>query len=164
MKTTAILPATVHGLRQQGLLSGPHGDGPSGGWAEMARAEHAFDQGPYAFPAPDETELAQQKELLRGHQLSSRWAHRSDFVMLDTDFALGQRFLLSWHAWLLCPQRSERLCFVAVAAHPPASAHLAAAWLGLREAGPARTTRGRPAFSTAPAPAPAPVSTPTTEE
>lgn len=136
MKTSAILPATVHGLRQRGLLSTAQPNDPLEEQVPTRRAESARDQGPQApqpLLAPDEAEIEQQKELLQGHQLSTRWAHRSDFVMLDTDFALGQRFLLSWQAWLRCPQRSDRLCFVAVAPHPPLRADLSAAWLGLQE-------------------------------
>ena len=55
---------------------------------------------------------------------------RERFVVLQTGFGDGHRFLATWQAWLDCrddPKRCHRLVFIAVEPHPPTPADLAAA-------------------------------------
>ncbi|OYT88140.1 MAG: oxidoreductase [Burkholderiales bacterium PBB6] len=55
----------------------------------------------------------------RAHDLPARWAGRSHFVALLTNFGTGEAFLSLRRAWLNDPGRSRRLTVVAVAAQPP---------------------------------------------
>ena len=67
---------------------------------------------------------------LQGHGLPARWAGRANFVVLDTDFALGHHFLGLWQTWQQDPARCDRLFFVAVTPQPPDTATLLQAHAG----------------------------------
>jgi tRNA 5-methylaminomethyl-2-thiouridine biosynthesis bifunctional protein len=72
--------------------------------------------------------LAQARHVfLQGHGLPGRWAGRERFVVLDTGFGLGHRFLATWDAWRQDPHRCERLHVVAIEQHPPSAGDLARA-------------------------------------
>ncbi len=62
--------------------------------------------------------------FLAGAALPARWAHRSDFVILEASFGRGQRFLSTWAAWLADPTRCQRLVYIALDAQPPLKAAL----------------------------------------
>ena len=79
-------------------------------------------QGPQAF--------------LQGNQLPARWAGRARFVVVDTGFGHGDKFIATWQAWRDDPSRCCRLFYVALASHPPARADAAPA---LRQTWPALT-------------------------
>lgn len=58
--------------------------------------------------------------------LAALWHGRRRFVVLDTAFGNGCRFLDAWHHWLDDPCRCDRLWFIAMAAEPPSRQALAA--------------------------------------
>lgn len=62
--------------------------------------------------------------------LPGRWAGRRRFVVLDTGFGLGRKFLATWAAWRDDPQRCERLDFIAIEPQPPRSEALSLAHRG----------------------------------
>ena len=70
--------------------------------------------------------------FLEGNGLPQCWAARQTFVVLDTGFGLGHRFLATWQAWRDDPARSERLVFIAMDEHPLPRADLSR---GLAECG-----------------------------
>ncbi len=74
--------------------------------------------------------------FLQGNQLPARWAQRARFVIVDTAFGQGQKFLATWQVWRQDPARCERLFYVALAKHPPPAADVAPQ---LRPAWPALT-------------------------
>ncbi|MEO8281728.1 MAG: FAD-dependent 5-carboxymethylaminomethyl-2-thiouridine(34) oxidoreductase MnmC [Ideonella sp.] len=53
------------------------------------------------------------------HELSARWAERDRFVVLETAFGVGSRFLAIWAAWRADPRRCRSLHFIAIEAQPP---------------------------------------------
>ncbi|HZT55412.1 MAG TPA: FAD-dependent 5-carboxymethylaminomethyl-2-thiouridine(34) oxidoreductase MnmC [Burkholderiaceae bacterium] len=55
--------------------------------------------------------------LLAGAGLPQRWRGRERFVVLDTEFAAGHRFLAAWQAWRDDPLRCARLVFIALQPH-----------------------------------------------
>lgn len=59
--------------------------------------------------------------------LPLQWAGLSRFVLLDTDFGDGQRFMGVWQAWQADPDRPPRLHYLAVCAAPLAAAAVPAA-------------------------------------
>ena len=63
--------------------------------------------------------------FLQGNQLPARWAGRARFVIVDTAFGQGQKFLATWKIWRQDAARCERLFYVALAKHPPAAADMA---------------------------------------
>lgn len=65
-----------------------------------------------------------QQAWWRHHGLPARWARRSHFVILETDFGLGHHFLALWHAWRQDAGRCERLHVVSLALRPPSRAEL----------------------------------------
>lgn len=67
-------------------------------------------------PAPD---------FLRLSGLPERWRERERFVVLDTAFGAGNRFLAVWNAWQTDPQRCGHLVFIALEPTPPTRAELA---------------------------------------
>ena len=69
-------------------------------------------------PAPD---------FLRLSGLPERWRGRERFVVLDTAFGTGGRFLAAWNAWRDDPQRCDQLVFIALEPTPPTRAELAPA-------------------------------------
>ena len=74
--------------------------------------------------------------MQRGHGLPARWARRTRFVVLGTDFGQGHGFLAWWRAWQADPLRCEQLCIVQLAPQPPslrelAQAHAASPWPAL---------------------------------
>ena len=69
-------------------------------------------------PAPD---------FLRLSGLPERWRGRERFVVLDTAFGTGGRFLATLNAWRDDPQRCGHLVFIALEPTPPARAELAPA-------------------------------------
>jgi len=64
---------------------------------------------------------------LAGNGLPTRWAGRDRFVVLDTGFGVGNRFLAAWQTWREDPHRSERLTYVGIDPHPPRLEDLAQA-------------------------------------
>jgi tRNA 5-methylaminomethyl-2-thiouridine biosynthesis bifunctional protein len=79
----------------------------------------------------------------------SAWQGQACWRLLDTQFALGERFFQTWQSWRIAPQRSRLLHYVALTPapptgaamsdavrHDPALAHLAQElaeqWAGLR--------------------------------
>jgi tRNA 5-methylaminomethyl-2-thiouridine biosynthesis bifunctional protein len=63
--------------------------------------------------------LAQAEAVfLRGNGLPARWQGRRRFVILETGFGLGNNFLATLDHWRRDPQRSQRLCFLSLDAHP----------------------------------------------
>jgi len=56
--------------------------------------------------------------FIAGNGLPARWQGRERFVVLETGFGLGNNFLATWQAWRDDPQRSERLVFISIEAHP----------------------------------------------
>ncbi|MES2099357.1 MAG: FAD-dependent 5-carboxymethylaminomethyl-2-thiouridine(34) oxidoreductase MnmC [Pseudomonadota bacterium] len=62
--------------------------------------------------------------LLDGHDLPQRWRGRERFVILDTEFGLGQRFLATLQAWRDDPQRCARLVFIALQPRPLVAAEV----------------------------------------
>jgi tRNA 5-methylaminomethyl-2-thiouridine biosynthesis bifunctional protein len=74
--------------------------------------------------------------LLDGNDLPQRWQGRERFVVLDTDFAAGHRFLAAWQAWRDDPQRCARLVFIALQTRPLVAAEVHET---LRQAWPPQT-------------------------
>lgn len=64
---------------------------------------------------------------LAGSDLPARWSGRTQFVVLDTHFGLGDKFLPTWQAWRDDAQRCERLIYVALDGRPQQPAELAQA-------------------------------------
>ena len=62
--------------------------------------------------------------FVAGAGLPERWQGRSQFVVLETGFGLGNNFLATWDAWQRDHMRCERLHYVAVERHPPRLADL----------------------------------------
>ncbi len=62
--------------------------------------------------------------FLAGAALPARWAHRSDFVILEAGFGQGQCFLNTWAAWQADPHRCQRLFYIALGAQAPLKAPL----------------------------------------
>ncbi len=56
--------------------------------------------------------------FLGGCGLPEGWAGRQQFTVLELGFGLGLNFLATWQAWLADPQRSKRLDYVSIEAHP----------------------------------------------
>jgi tRNA 5-methylaminomethyl-2-thiouridine biosynthesis bifunctional protein len=56
--------------------------------------------------------------FVAGNELPARWQGRERFVVLETGFGLGNNFLATWQAWRDDPQRSARLVFISIEAHP----------------------------------------------
>lgn len=56
--------------------------------------------------------------FLGGNGLPGRWAHHTQFVIVETGFGLGLNFLATWHAWRSDPLRCTRLHFVSIEKHP----------------------------------------------
>jgi tRNA 5-methylaminomethyl-2-thiouridine biosynthesis bifunctional protein len=59
-----------------------------------------------------------QGVFLRGNGLPERWQGRDRFTILETGFGLGNNFLCTWDSWRQDPQRSKRLFFLSLDAHP----------------------------------------------
>jgi tRNA 5-methylaminomethyl-2-thiouridine biosynthesis bifunctional protein len=84
------------------------------------------DAGEHARPLPQDDRrashadtLAQARHVfLRGNHLPERWAGRDQFVVLETGFGVGNRFLATWAAWKNNPQRPQRLHVVSIENHP----------------------------------------------
>ena len=76
---------------------------------------------------PAQTEAQAARACLQGHGLPARWAARPQFVVLDTAFGLGHKFLAIWDAWRKDPDRCDRLHVVALATPAPTRAELAQA-------------------------------------
>ena len=71
-----------------------------------------------------------------GSGLPQRWQGREHFVVLDTDFGRGERFVAAWQAWRDDPHRCTRLVFIAIQPRPLAAAEVHAT---LRNAWPPQT-------------------------
>lgn len=71
-----------------------------------------------------------------GHDLPQRWQDRERFVVLDTDFGFGQRFLATLRMWRDDPRRCTRLVFIACQPRPLAAAEVHQT---LRQAWPPQT-------------------------
>lgn len=56
--------------------------------------------------------------FLQGNGLPERWQGASQFTICETGFGLGTNFLTAWEAWKHDPQRSARLHFLSLEAHP----------------------------------------------
>lgn len=63
---------------------------------------------------PDQT----QRVFMAGNGLPGRWQGRTRFVILDTGFGQGRRFLSTWSAWRADAHRCDRLVFIAIETHP----------------------------------------------
>ena len=57
-------------------------------------------------------------DLLAGSEIPHRWKGRERFVVLDTDFLAGHRFLATWQVWRDDPQRCAKLVFIAIQPRP----------------------------------------------
>lgn len=69
--------------------------------------------------------LAQARSVfLGGCGLPMGWEDRPACRILETGFGLGLNFLVSWAAWQADAQRSQRLHFVSLEAHPVGEADL----------------------------------------
>lgn len=80
-------------------------------------------------PAAPPTESGGSQRLeanlvTQDHGLSTRWAKRHRFVLLDTQFGDAGNFLASWALWRRDPHRCERLVFIAIDEHPLTAADL----------------------------------------
>ena len=75
-------------------------------------------------------------DLLASHGLPQRWQGRERFVVLDTDFGRGERFVAASQAWRDDPQRCMRLVFISIQPHPLTAAEVHAT---LRSAWPPQT-------------------------
>lgn len=62
---------------------------------------------------PDQT----QRVFMAGNDLPGRWQGRTRFVILDTGFGQGRRFLSTWSAWRADAHRCDRLVFIAIEKH-----------------------------------------------
>lgn len=90
------------------------------------------------LPAPgagvqpkDASALNQASQVfLAGNRLPARWASRPRFVVLDTEFGLGHRFLATWLAWQRDARRCDQLWYLAIAPNPPQRDGLALAHAG----------------------------------
>lgn len=56
--------------------------------------------------------------FLHGCGLPQAWAHRENYVVLETGFGTGLNFLATWAAWHDDPTRCARLHFLSVEKHP----------------------------------------------
>lgn len=56
--------------------------------------------------------------FIQGNDLPVRWQGHERFVVLETGFGLGNNFLATWQTWRDDPQRSGRLVFISIEAHP----------------------------------------------
>lgn len=72
-------------------------------------------------PASESSTLALRAWLLH---VVPQWRGHADFVVLDTGFAAGERFLALWQAWRQDPLRCQRLHIVALEPHPLAAVDL----------------------------------------
>ncbi len=68
--------------------------------------------------------------FLAGNHLPTRWNGRQRFVVLDTDFGLGHRFLSTWQAWQQDVGRCNQLWYLAITPTPPQRESLALAHAG----------------------------------
>lgn len=100
----------------------------------LSAARIAFDaDGPLApdfgdhYHARIGAQAQAQAVFLAGNALPARWQGRSSFCIAENGFGLGQNFLATWAAWRADPQRSQRLHYVGVDAHPPTREDLARA-------------------------------------
>lgn len=74
--------------------------------------------------------------LLAGNGLPQRWQDRERFVVLDTDFGRGERFVSAWQMWRDDPRRCTRLVYIALQTGPLATAEVHES---LREVWPPQT-------------------------
>ena len=63
-------------------------------------------------------------DLLASHGLPQRWQGRERFVVLDTDFGNGERFVAARQAWRDDPKRCNRLVFIAIQPRPLTTAEV----------------------------------------
>lgn len=106
MKTAAVRPARIRFSADGSAQSPDLHDADFGRTAALAQARHVF---------------------LGGNQLPARWAGRDHFTVLDTGFALGDKFIATWDAWKQGAARSRWLHYIALDPHPPTQADLARA-------------------------------------
>jgi tRNA 5-methylaminomethyl-2-thiouridine biosynthesis bifunctional protein len=94
--------------------------------APIQPAEVVFSDGlaPFA-PAfgesyhPQGNAFSQARQVfLQGNGLPRRWQGRTQFVILETGFGLGNNFLATWEAWRQDPAHSDRLVFISVERYP----------------------------------------------
>ena len=57
-------------------------------------------------------------QVFKTAQVVERWHGREQFVILDTAFNFGEKFLLAWQAWRGDKDRARQLHYLAVDAHP----------------------------------------------
>lgn len=63
-------------------------------------------------------EFARASLQVDGAQFTARWQTRTQFVVLDTGFGLGLKFLATWQAWQQDPQRPQHLHYIAFESRP----------------------------------------------
>jgi tRNA 5-methylaminomethyl-2-thiouridine biosynthesis bifunctional protein len=57
-------------------------------------------------------------QVLNTAQVVERWSGREQFVILDTAFNFGEKFLVAWQAWRADKHRARQLHYLAFDAHP----------------------------------------------
>jgi tRNA 5-methylaminomethyl-2-thiouridine biosynthesis bifunctional protein len=57
-------------------------------------------------------------QVLNTAQVVERWSGREQFVILDTAFNFGEKFLVAWQAWRADKHRTRQLHYLAFDAHP----------------------------------------------
>jgi len=75
-------------------------------------------------------------QVLNTAQVVERWNGREQFVILDTAFNFGEKFLVAWQAWRADKHRARQLHYLAFDAHPYEKDALRAAhdnWPELKE-------------------------------
>ncbi|MEG1832013.1 MAG: FAD-dependent 5-carboxymethylaminomethyl-2-thiouridine(34) oxidoreductase MnmC [Burkholderiaceae bacterium] len=83
---------------------------------------------PCPAPGADSSELLRLRQIfLAGNDLPARWSGREQFVVLDSDFECGARFLATLAAWRADSQRCARLHVVALLPQPISARALMAA-------------------------------------
>lgn len=80
-------------------------------------------------PACNAAEQA-ERVVQHGLGLPGRWTGARRFVVVDTGFGWGHRFLAAWACWRADPARCEELVCVALEQHPPRRADLMSAHAG----------------------------------
>jgi len=95
------------------------GRGSAMSWGPLRKTSSA------AEPKADSALRQAREVFLAGNHLPTRWTGRQRFVVLDTDFGLGHRFLTTWQAWQQDAGRCHQLWYLAITPTPPQRESLA---------------------------------------